>query len=236
MQRFGQRSSCIRQRQNQKFCMYEKSSLTNGIRGVGIKTPSRGGVSYYFVFFLLFSLNQIIKKYSQQIKNGPVNPSGPPNGVWKKICHKGKYNRTLYSFICSARHQVNSLTLRPLKLFSSRMSCTYDRCTLCTLAHTTAVHYIDDDDNWPSRDYKREWVQTFDAEISGVVLVGKELIIHHWLKELCHGYCACLHLTDANDVNKAMFIWAHVKSRLALRNLHQDSLFSMEPLAEISLS
>ena len=30
------------------------------------------------------------------------------------------------------------------------------------------------------------------------------------LKGLCHGYCACLHLTDANDVNKAMFIccWA----------------------------
>ena len=149
--------------------------------GVGTKTPSRDGVSYYFVFFLLFSLNQIIKQYSQQIKNGPVNPSGPQNGVWKKICHKGKYNRTLYSFICSARHQVNSLTLRPLTLFSSRMSCTYNRCTLCTLAHTTAVHYIDDDDNWPSRDYKREWVQTFDAEISGVVLVGKELIIHDWL-------------------------------------------------------
>ena len=51
--------------------------------GVGTKTPSRDGVSYYFVFFLLFSLNQIIKQYSQQIKNGPVNPSGPQNGVWK---------------------------------------------------------------------------------------------------------------------------------------------------------
>ena len=120
--------------------------------GVGTKTPSRDGVSYYFVFFLLFSLNQIIKQYSQQIKNGPVNPSGPQNGVWKKICHKGKYNWTLYSFICSAWHQVNSLTLRPLTLFSSRISCTYDRCTLCTLAHTTAVHYIDDDDG-PSRDF-----------------------------------------------------------------------------------
>ena len=158
-----------------------KNPVWQIIRGVGIKTPSRGGVCNYFVLFLLFSLNQIIKQYSQQIKNRPLNPSGPQNGVWKKICHKGKYNRTLYSFICSARHQVNSLTLRPLKLFSSRMSCTYDRCTLCTLAHTTAVHYIDDDDDWPSRDYKREWVQTFDAEISGVVLVGKELIIHDWL-------------------------------------------------------
>ena len=40
-------------------------------------------VCYYFVLFLLFFLNQIIKQYSQQIKNGPVNPSGPQNGVWK---------------------------------------------------------------------------------------------------------------------------------------------------------
>ena len=56
------------------------------------------------------------------------------------------------------------------------------------------------------------------------------------LKGLCHGYCACLHLTDANDVNKAMFIWTHVKSRLALRNLHRDSLLSLEPFTEMSLS
>ena len=57
------------------------------------------------------------------------------------------------------------------------------------------------------------------------------------LKGLCHGYCACLHLTDANDVNKAMFIWArHAKSRLALRNLHRDSLLSLEPFTEMSLS
>ena len=177
--------------------------------GVGTKTPSRDGVSYYFVFFLLFSLNQIIKKYSQQIKNGPVNPSGPPNGVWKKICHKGKYNRTLYSFICSARHQVNSLTLRPLTLFSSRMSCTYDRCTLCTLAHTTAVHYIDDDDNWPSRDYKREWVQTFDAEISGVVLVGKELIIHDWLMAALYNINQS-HTTDTRgDLQIQHWTWSY---------------------------
>lgn len=35
---------------------------------------------------------------------------------------------------------------------------------------------------------------------------NQECIKHSLLKELCHGYCACLHLTDANDVNKAMFI------------------------------
>ena len=26
------------------------------------------------------------------------------------------------------------------------------------------------------------------------------------LEELCHGYCLGLHLTDANDVNNAMFV------------------------------
>ena len=56
---------------------FDKSS------GVGTKSPSRGGVCYYFVLFLLLSLNQIIKQYTQQIKNGPLNPSGPQNGVWK---------------------------------------------------------------------------------------------------------------------------------------------------------
>ena len=75
--------------------------------------------------------------------------------------------------------------------------------------------------------HKKNWNKT------RAILQGQQ----GWLlKELCHCYCACLHLTDANDVNKAMFIWAHVTSRLALRNLHRDSLFSLEPFAKMSLS
>ena len=124
---------------------FDKSS------GVGTKTPSRGVVCYYFVLFLLFFLNQIIKQYSQQIKNGPVNPSGPQNGVWKNkeidcsVLTATKANTTerfIRSTALVDTKSTHSLTLRPLALFSSRMSCTYNRCTLCTLAHTTAVHHI----------------------------------------------------------------------------------------------
>ena len=43
-------------------------------------------------------------------------------------------------------------------------------------------------------------------ELLAVVVYIKPSKIWRKLKELCHGYCACLHLTDANDVNKAMFI------------------------------
>ena len=68
---------------------------------------------------------------------------------------------------------------------------------------------------------------TFFLSYSFSVIFNSLFYFFVWvLKELCHGYCACLHLTDANDVNKAVFMWVHVKSLLALSNLHRDSLFS----------
>ena len=109
--------------------------------GVGTKTPSRDGVSYYFVFFLLFSLNQIIKQYSQQIKNGPVNPSGPQNGVWKKNLPQRQIqpNTLFVHLLCLTPSQFTHSTpahtvqfpyvlhVRPLYAMHS---CSYNRCTL----------------------------------------------------------------------------------------------------------
>ena len=107
-------------------------------------------VCYYFVLFLLFFLNQIIKQYSQQIKNGPVNPSGPQNGVWKnkeidcRVLIATKANTT--------EHFIRSSALLDTKSIHSlyaRSHCSVHICPACTttvryallLIHTTAVHH-----------------------------------------------------------------------------------------------